>query len=972
MPDTRNRLVVIGNGMVGHRFCEQMVERGAADAFHLTVVGEEPRPAYDRVNLTSYLNGKSAADLYLASREWYRENNIHLRGDERVEVVDRNAKMLHTSKGSRISYDYLVFATGSRPFVPKVPGITKAGVFLYRTLADLDEIRAYSESSSSAVVIGGGLLGLEAAKAVYDLGLKTHVVEFASRLMPRQLNEKGSGILLKKIEALGIRVLLDRLTDEIIGNGSVSGMRFAEAEVLDTDMIIVSAGIRPRDELAKSCGLELGEHGGISVDDYLLTSDPSIFAIGEVAAHEGTTYGLVAPGYSMADTLAANLSGETRRFTAQDRSTKLKLLGIDVASFGDPFPSGKGTQSVEYCDEPAGIYKYIALCENKQRVLGGMLVGDARGYEQLLHLSRTGQPINGSPEELLFGSRGESGGILELSDEAQVCSCNNVTKADLCQVISENEVTDMNGLKACTKAGTGCGGCVPLVADILREELEKAGVAVSNHLCPHFEYSRQELFQIVKVKKIRTFGEVLASHGAGSGCEVCKPAVASILASLWNDFVGDHETIQDTNDRFFANIQRGGTYSVVPRVPGGEITPEKLIVLGHVAQKYDLYTKITGGQRIDLFGATVEQLPLIWAELVAAGFESGHAYGKAVRTVKSCVGRTWCRYGVQDSTRFALRIEERYKGIRAPHKIKMAVSGCVRECAEAQSKDIGLIATENGWNLYVCGNGGAKPRHADLLATDLDEETAIRYIDRVLMYYIHTADKLTRTSVWMEKFDTGVEHLRDVVIHDSLGICDQLEADMSGLVGSYRCEWAEVVRDPAKQERFRHFANSDDADPTVKFEQERGQKRPADQKATHGDRVESGTVEAEWVRAGSVPDFPADSGVAFRHGDTQIAIFNFVSRNTWYAIENRCPHMHEMVLSRGIIGDEAGIPKVACPMHKKNFSLVDGRCLSGENLCVETYPVRVEAETVFVRLPILENSDANVLTNATYRESASV
>ncbi len=388
----------------------------------------------------------------------------------------------------------------------------------------------------------------------------------------------------------------------------------------------------------------------------------------------------------------------------------------------------------------------------------------------------------------------------------------------------------LGDVKGETKASTGCGGCAALLKSVVEHELEARGVSVDKSLCQHFPYTRQELFHICQVEAIETFDELLDKHGKGRGCDICKPAVASILASLWNDYIlkNEHVGLQDTNDVFLANMQKNGTYSVVPRVPAGEITPEKLIVLGEVAKKYDLYTKVTGGQRIDLFGARVDQLPAIWEELVEAGFETGHAYGKALRTVKSCVGSTWCRYGVQDSVSMAIYIENRYKGLRSPHKLKSAVSGCTRECAEAQSKDFGVIATENGWNLYLCGNGGMKPRHADLFATDLDDETLIKYIDRFLMFYIRTADRLQRTSVWLDNLEGGLDYLREVVIDDKLGIGDELEARMEAVVGTYQCEWKTTLEDEDKLKRFRRFVNAPDAeDDTVVFVQERGQPRPA-------------------------------------------------------------------------------------------------------------------------------------------------
>jgi nitrite reductase (NADH) large subunit len=409
-----------------------------------------------------------------------------------------------------------------------------------------------------------------------------------------------------------------------------------------------------------------------------------------------------------------------------------------------------------------------------------------------------------------------------------ICSCNNVSQGAICAAV-EGGCTTLGAIKKQTKAATSCGGCAPLVTRILKSELKRRGISVDNHLCEHFRYSRQQLFSLVRVGGLRSFDAVIAKHGGGLGCDICKPAVASILASCWNDFVlsGSHAPLQDTNDYFLANMQKDGTYSVVPRVPGGEITPDKLISIGQVAKRFGLYTKITGAQRIDLFGAQVHQLPLIWAELITAGFESGHAYGKAVRTVKSCVGSTWCRYGVQDSVALAIELEHRYKGLRAPHKIKLGVSGCSRECAEAQAKDVGVIATEKGWNLYVCGNGGMRPRHAELLARDLDKDTLIRYIDRFLMFYIRTADRLQRTATWRDNLEGGLDYVRQVVCEDSLGIAAELETDMARVIASYECEWKKTIEDPKTLKRFRHFVNSDAADPDVVFVQERGQIRPA-------------------------------------------------------------------------------------------------------------------------------------------------
>jgi nitrite reductase (NADH) large subunit len=970
---SRKTIVVIGNGMVGQRFCEKLVEFDVERRFNIVTFCEEPRAAYDRVQLTKYFEHRCAEKLAIAEPDWHVNHGVQLFVGDLATSIDREARIVRSKMGREIAYDYVVLATGSAPFVPPVPGVDKKGVFVYRTIEDLDRIIAYGANVKAAAVIGGGLLGLEAAKAAFDLGLETHVVEFAPRLMPRQIDDTGSQVLVGKINALGVQVHLNKNTKEFIGNGKVEGMSFADGSELDVKMIVISAGIKPRDELARSCGLAVGQRGGVAVDDQLRSSEPDIFAIGEVALFNGMIYGLFAPGYDMAEIAAANLTGQDRKFTGADMSTKLKLMGVDVASFGNAFAEEKDSRSITYQDPFKGDYKKLVFNREGTKLLGGILVGDASQYGTLSALAKSTKPLPMGPGELLqLGAAKSATGSNDflLPDDAQVCSCNNVSKAAICSAITDKGLCTIDEVKKCTRAGTGCGGCVPLVTDIFKAEMKKSGQKVNNSLCEHFAYTRQELFQIVKIAGIKSFSELVAKHGKGLGCEVCKPAVASILASLWNDVIVDHATIQDTNDRFLANIQRGGTYSIVPRVPGGEITPQKLIVLGEVAKKHGLYTKITGGQRVDLFGAPVHKLPEIWEELVEAGFESGHAYGKALRTVKSCVGTSWCRYGVQDAVGFAIRVENRYKGVRSPHKVKAAVSGCVRECAEAQGKDFGLIATEKGWNLYVCGNGGAKPRHADLLASDLDEETCIRYIDRFLMYYIQTADRLTRTSVWLEKMEGGIDYLRDVIVNDRLGIGTDLERQMQFLADTYKCEWAEVVRDPEKRRLFKQFANTDETEPTIEFVKEREQKRPADWNGSFVPSAElkvreRATPRAAWVLAGKTWDFPMDGGATIKHGKMQVAVFHFESRGEWYATQNMCPHKREFVLSTGLLGDHNGTPKVACPLHKKTFSLESGECLTGEDFRVSTFPVKVDGDDVFVQLPPSSELDATFATGDT-------
>jgi nitrite reductase (NADH) large subunit len=826
------KIVVIGHGMVGHKFLESLDEAGLYGA-QVTVLCEEPRAAYDRVHLSEFFSGKSAEDLSLVAPGFFDRDNLLLKLNARATAIDRDAKTVSTDKGETLAYDKLVIATGSYPFVPPLPGRERKDCFVYRTIEDLVAMQECGSRSRSGVVVGGGLLGLECAKALHDMDLQTHVVEFAPRLMAVQVDDGGGRMLRRKIEDLGVMVHTQKNTVEIVdGEHARHRMVFADGSMLETDMIVFSAGIRPRDELARQCGLSLGPRGGIAIDGECKSSDPDIYAIGECAAWNGQIYGLVAPGYEMARITARSLAGDAGEFAGADMSTKLKLMGVDVASIGDAMGATAGSRAYQFSDERKQVYKKIVVSECGKQLLGAVLVGDAAEYGTLLQMMLNKIELPADAEFLILpqadGKAKPGLGVDALPAAAQICSCNNVSKGQICEAVTAG-VTDIGGLKACTKAGSSCGGCVPLVTQIMKAEMKKQGLAVNNHLCEHFPYSRQELFHLVRVGRIKTFDALLHAHGKGLGCDICKPVAASIFASCWNDFVlkREHAALQDSNDYFLGNIQKDGTYSVVPRMAGGEVTPDGLIAVGQIAKKYGLYTKITGGQRVDMFGARVEQLPAIWEELIAAGFESGHAYGKALRTVKSCVGSTWCRYGVDDSVGLAVELENRYKGLRAPHKIKFGVSGCTRECAEAQGKDVGVIATEKGWNLYVCGNGGMKPRHAELLASDLSKQDLLRYIDRFLMFYIRTADRLQRTSVWRDNLEGGLDYLKDVIVADKLGIGAELESDMQHVVDTYECEWKNAVTDPETRKRFRQFVNSDQSDPHVVFVEERGQIRPA-------------------------------------------------------------------------------------------------------------------------------------------------
>lgn len=802
--------------MVAHRLVEALTDRDTEGAWQVDVFAEETRPPYDRVALTSFFSGRDPDDLLLGDPGLWRRDGVRLHTNAPVKQIDTERREVR-ARGRVFAYDALVIATGSFPAVPPVPGADLPGSFVYRTVDDVTELRAWATTRNlkrpvRGAVVGGGLLGLEAAGALTAMGVDTTVVEFAPRLMPIQVDEGGGEGLRRLIEKLGVSVRTSTATSKVRAgsNGRVNRMDFADGSKLPVDLVVFATGVRPRDELAREAGLDVGERGGVVVDDGCATAVPDVYAIGEVACIDGRTWGLVAPGYTMAEIVADRLLGGRATFLGADTSTKLKLLGVDVASFGDAFAESPGALEVVYADPVAGAYKKLVVSDDAQTLLGGVLVGDASAYASLRPM--VGQKLGADPTAWLLPEGAAPTSATDLPDAANVCSCNNVSAGSIRCAVSEDGCTDLAGVKACTKAGTSCGSCLPLVKKLVTGELEKSGVTVSNALCEHFELSRAQLFDVVRVQELGTFSEIVERHGTGRGCDICRPVVASILASLGKGHVLDRDTarLQDTNDHVMANLQKDGTYSVVPRVPGGEITPQGLIDIGQVAADFGLYTKITGGQRIDLFGARLEQLPAIWQRLIDAGFESGHAYGKALRTVKSCVGSQWCRYGVQDSVALAIALELRYRGLRSPHKLKLGVSGCARECAEARSKDVGVIATEEGWNVYVGGNGGFTPRHAQRFAEDLSTEELVRTIDRFLMYYVRTADRLQRTAAWVEDYEGGLEAIADVVIRDSLGIGADLDAAMATHVDGYVDEWAATLADPEKRAQFVSFVNAPD------------------------------------------------------------------------------------------------------------------------------------------------------------------
>jgi nitrite reductase (NADH) large subunit len=817
------------------------------EGWQVTVLTEEAHLPYDRVALSKALTD-STVDLTLGAASMWDHEAITLKTGERVVKIDAAAKAVETAAGHRYEYDELVVATGSDAARLPIPGAEH--VHVYRTLEDVWAInKSIAELTEklgrkiNAVTIGGGLLGLESAAGTEQLGATPVVINGAPWLMNTQLDEGAGQALGRLIEAKGFEVHGGVFPSEILADddGQVTGVLMADGRTIAADLVVVAIGVRPRDELFRAAEgeeplFDLGPRGGVVINDDCSTQVPGIWAIGEVANFGGMCLGLVAPANTMAEIVADRLHGGEATFPGFDTATKLKLSGVDVASFGDAFAKTEHALEIVYADPARGVYQKIVTTDDAKTLLGGIFVGDAAPYTSLRPL--LGRELPAEPGAYLTAAGGGEAPETELPDDATLCSCNNVTAGSIRDAINgcgacdgNAPVQELGELKGCTRAGTQCGSCVPMLKKLLETELTKSGVEVSKALCEHIELSRQELFDAIRVLELTSFEEIMAKYGTGAGCDICKPTIANILASQNSAYVLDagRGTLQDTNDRALANMQKDGTYSVVPRIAGGEITPKKLGVIAAVAEKYGLYTKITGGQRIDMFGARLEQLPEIWKELVDAGFESGQAYGKSLRTVKSCVGSTWCRFGVQDSVAMAIQLELRYRGLRSPHKLKMGVSGCARECAEARGKDVGVIATADGWNLYVGGNGGATPAHAQLLAKDLDDETLIKYIDRYFMYYIRTADRLQRTARWQEELDGGIKHVEDVVVHDTLGIAEELEAAMAKHVDTYVDEWADTLTDPERLRRFRSFVNApDQKDDSITFvPDERGQMRPA-------------------------------------------------------------------------------------------------------------------------------------------------
>ncbi|KAL9103989.1 MAG: hypothetical protein Q9163_001009 [Psora crenata] len=1026
----RRSVVVVGLGMVGIAFIEKLMKMDAKRReYDVVVIGEEPHLAYNRVGLTSFFQHRKAENLYLNPRDWYSampEGSLNYHLNTRVTEIHHEKQVISTSTGATVPYDILVLATGSDALLPRhTPGHDAKGVFVYRTIDDLERLIQYADTckGSTGAVVGGGLLGLEAAKAMMDLETfgKVALIERNRWVLSRQLDGDAGSMVVELVRKLGLDVLLSKRVGkiEVDDKNAVKGVLFEDGERMDCRCLMFGIGIKARDGLARRAGIKCADRGGgIVIDANLMTNREGIYAIGECASWEDQTFGLIAPGIEMAEVLAFNLTQAKvhtpRKFRRPDLSTKLKLLGVEVASFGDFFADRDGpkelptkrlgtrkdqtngvqpqeqvknitdgpppppVKAICYKDPFQAVYKKYLFTLDGKYLLGGMMIGDTKDYVKLVPMVKNQKALDVPPSQFILGASkdGDDDGS-DLTNDTQICSCHNVTKGDVVKTVKDGSCKSIGDVKSCTKAGTGCGGCMPLVQTIFNAEMKAQGSEVLNHLCPHFEYSRADLFNIIYVKKLQRFADVMKECGKDAnslGCEACKPAIGSILASLYNQHVMDKHLhgLQDTNDRFLGNIQRNGTFSVIPRVAGGEITPEKLIVIGTVAKKYNLYTKITGGQRIDMFGAKKEDLIDIWTELVNAGMESGHAYAKSLRTVKSCVGTTWCRFGIGDSVGMAVRLEERYKSIRSPHKLKGGVSGCVRECAEAQNKDFGLIASEKGFNIFVGGNGGAKPRHSELLAKDVPPDDVVPILDRYLMFYMRTADKLQRTARWIEQLPGGIKYLREVILEDKLGIAASLEQQMNELVSTFFCEWTAAINDAGRKSNFKQFGNTEETIPNnVEGVTERGQTRPV---YWPRDSVTEDFRGTQWsslswqpiIEAKHLFDTPTGSSKSVKRGDTQLALFKV--KGKWYATQQMCPHKRTFALSEGLIGDDVKSDRlwVSCPFHKRNFTLNGadaGRCSNDAEVNIATFAAEERDDGwVYLKLPPVDELDARLGT----------
>ena len=795
----KQKLVVIGNGMAGARFVEEMVGLGGQNAYDITVIGEESCGNYNRILLSGVLSGShDADDIFINPLDWYAENGVTLHAGVRAIGIDRKGKMAYGAGGLLLPYDKLVIATGSSAFVPPMDGLYdedggfKSGAFVFRTLDDCDAIIEHAQGARKAAVIGGGLLGLEAARGLMNRGLEVDVVHLMGWLMDTQLDSLSGRLLQQSLEEVGVRFHLEKLTTAVLGNGHVTGLQFKDGETLDCDMVVISAGIRPNVDLARMAGLHVRR--GILVNDSLTCrNDQDVYAIGECAEHRGQVYGLVAPLWEQARVLAERLTGrnEDSAYGGSQVSTKLKVMGVELAVAGDKDPLDEDDEVVTYVEPNRNVYKKVIVRDGK--VKGAILLGDGLTMPRILQAFDRGEALPENRSELLFPLAGDAAPALnveEMPDDAQICNCNGVTKGKIIAAV-DNGCRSLKAVCDATRAGTGCGSCKMQVQAVL--ELAADGLVAddpsAHYYVPGIPLTKPELVGAIKAMALKSVSQVFAALAGGKEDAGSKLGLASLLRTIWGAEYEDERDARFINDRVHANIQNDGTFSVVPRIYGGITTPDQLRRIADAAEKYEArMVKITGGQRIDLLGIPKEYLPEVWQEV---GMPSGHAYTKAFRTCKTCVGTEFCRFGVGDSTGLGVKIETRFQGIESPHKMKLAVSGCPRNCAESTTKDVGATAIEGGrWEVYIGGAAGSRVRKGDVLCvTDSHDETVLM-MGRFMQYYRENARYLERTYDFVERM--GIERLRQILVEDSEGSCDRLDREMQAAVDAYQDPWLEA------------------------------------------------------------------------------------------------------------------------------------------------------------------------------------
>lgn len=793
----KQRLVVIGNGMAGARFVEEVIARGGRDQYDIAMFGDETYGNYNRILLSGILVGEhNEHDIVLNPLSWYEENGIRLHIGVHAGWIDRTAKAVYAPGGIAEPYDKLVIATGSRPFIPTMDGVwspdstLKPGVFVFRTLDDCEAIMHYAATSRRAAVIGGGLLGLEAARGLVHLGLEVDVIHLASFLMESQLDLHAGELLQSTLEATGARFHLERATRTVLGDDKVTGLAFRDGSTLDCDMVVISTGIVPNVELAKTAGLTV-QRAIVVNNDMSCRNDPDIYALGECIEHRGRTYGLVSPIWEQARVLADVLTGRDPHaaYHGTRVSTKLKVMGVELTVMGEK-DSLAGDEIVEYNEPRRGVYKKVIIRENQ--VAGAIMLGDGTTAPRVQQLFDRAGAIPENRAALLFSIAGEETGldVAGLPDETQICNCNGVTKGKLVAAVHSG-LRSLKMLCDGTRAGTGCGSCKPQVQAIL--EFAAGGMVMddpsAHYYVPGVPMTKPQLVAAIKEQGLRSVSAVFAALAGGKEDPGSKVGLASLLKTIWGRAYEDERDARFINDRVHANIQKDGTFSVVPRIYGGITSPEQLRRIADVAERHEVpMVKITGGQRIDLLGISREKLPEVWQDL---GMPSGHAYTKAFRTCKTCVGTDFCRFGLGDSTGLGTKIEERYQGIESPHKMKLAAAGCPRNCSEATTKDIGVVAIEGGrWEIYIGGAAGSRVRKGDVLCVVDSHEDALLYMGRFIQYYRENAKYLERTYDFVERI--GIEYLRRLLVEDTEGDCARLDQEIQAAVDAYVDPWLEA------------------------------------------------------------------------------------------------------------------------------------------------------------------------------------